>query len=62
MTPPLPPEPDLDRRDPSRAKHRICEARPSLLLLCSVAALTHHRRTLWRQERLLSLLLAICLV
>lgn len=32
-----------------------------LLLLCSIAALTHHQRTLWRQERLLSLLLATSL-
>jgi len=32
-----------------------------VLLLCSVAALTHHRRTMWRVERLLSLLLAISL-
>lgn len=32
-----------------------------LLLLCSLAALTHHRRTMWREERLLSLLLAISL-
>lgn len=33
-----------------------------LLLLCSLAALTHHQRTLWRQQRLLALLLTISLV
>jgi Ca2+/Na+ antiporter len=32
-----------------------------LLALCTLAALTHHRRTMWREERLLSLLLAISL-
>jgi Ca2+/Na+ antiporter len=32
-----------------------------VLLLCSVAALTHHRRTMWREERLLSLLLSLSL-
>lgn len=32
-----------------------------LLLLCSLAALSQHRRTLWREQKLLSLLLAISL-
>lgn len=33
-----------------------------LLLLCSLASLTHHRRLMWREERLLSLLLALSLL
>jgi hypothetical protein len=32
-----------------------------VLLLCSVAALTHHRRTMWREQTLLSSLLALSL-
>lgn len=32
-----------------------------LLLLCSLAALTHHQRAMWREQRLLALLLALSL-